>query len=283
MMGEITILKKAVAAGLQDQGRVHFAEHGVPRSGSVDLNSAQKINSILGNEKYNTVLEWALMGPTLQFSKATYICLSHASTSTKLNGNKIRAREKIYVSTNSTLQLGAGSQILYQYLAIKGGFKSKQLLGSQSTLIDYNDLYQGRLEYEAIPEKQFNILRPIFDIPTIKSDQLVRVITALPGPEFDLLPQTAMQDLEQYFTLSQNRNRMGIHIKEQLTNSLPNMLSAPTIPGTIQLTSGGTMIILGRDCQTTGGYPRILWLPEASLAELYQLQSGVKFRFDIVE
>ena len=37
-----------------------------------------------------------------------------------------------------------------------------------------------------------------------------------------------------------------------------------------------------RDCQTTGGYPRILQLAEKSLNNLAQLRTGDKIKFEIV-
>jgi allophanate hydrolase subunit 2 len=51
------------------------------------------------------------------------------------------------------------------------------------------------------------------------------------------------------------------------------------MPGTIQLTPSGRVIILCRDCQTTGGYPRILQLDKKSLDCLSQKVTGEKINF----
>ena len=56
---------------------------------------------------------------------------------------------------------------------------------------------------------------------------------------------------------------MAFQLKELLPNSIAERLTAPVYPGTIQLTSGGKIIILMRDAQVTGGYPRILQVSEA--------------------
>ncbi|OAV45719.1 hypothetical protein A3850_015000 [Lewinella sp. 4G2] len=56
------------------------------------------------------------------------------------------------------------------------------------------------------------------------------------------------------------------------------MLSSPVLPGTIQLTPTG-LIVLGPDAQTVGGYPRILQLDIQALTNLYQLLPGTPIRF----
>jgi allophanate hydrolase subunit 2 len=54
------------------------------------------------------------------------------------------------------------------------------------------------------------------------------------------------------------------------------MLTSATLPGTVQLTPAGKLIILMRDGQTTGGYPRVLQLDTKSIALLSQKKFGDK-------
>jgi len=170
---------------------------------------------------------------------------------------------------------------MYQYLAIKDGFKSKKMLDSASSLNMYHEISQFSIKYKVLNNPDFEMGRPSFVIPRIKSDNLVSIIDCYPGPEFDKLSGDEASSLTNYFTISSSRNRMGMQLNERIANKLPSMLSTPVIPGTVQLTPGGKLIVLGRDCQTTGGYPRILWLPDSSMAKLYQKPSEVKFRFEI--
>jgi allophanate hydrolase subunit 2 len=60
------------------------------------------------------------------------------------------------------------------------------------------------------------------------------------------------------------------------------MLTSGTLPGTIQLTPAGRLIILMKDGQTTGGYPRVLQLSEASICTLAQKKSGDKLLFKLL-
>ncbi len=59
---------------------------------------------------------------------------------------------------------------------------------------------------------------------------------------------------------------IGAHSQAQLTSA--------TLPGTVQVTPGGKLIILMRDGQTTGGYPRILQLSEEAIDRLAQKTFG---------
>ena len=281
MLAKIKILKKGVLMSIQDKGRSKHASIGVPRAGHVDTKEAVKLNTLLGNKKSAAVLEWSMLGPRLKFPKPTYIAISQHTIVSTLNGAKIRTREKIFVPADSVLKLGTSREKMYQYVAIKYGFKTKSVLSSQSHLVEYLDSENMDLKYAPIKEDAFNLSRPSFQLPSLGSNNLVRSIEALPGPEFDLLPKSILDALSNYFTLSNRRDRMGIQFNELVANDLPSMLSVPIIPGTIQLTPGGKMILLGKDCQTTGGYPRILWLPEDALAKLYQLPAGVKFKLKI--
>ena len=67
---------------------------------------------------------------------------------------------------------------------------------------------------------------------------------------------------------------MAYQLEPLFQNSLEPILTSPVLPGTIQLTPSGQLIVLMRDCQTTGGYPRVLQLTEKSINILSQKTTG---------
>ena len=84
------------------------------------------------------------------------------------------------------------------------------------------------------------------------------------------------------FKIGGMNNRMGY----QLKNKFPSLkdaeiITSTTIPGTVQLTPSGTLIILMRDCPTTGGYPRILQLTDIAINQLAQKKENDVFKFDL--
>ena len=102
------------------------------------------------------------------------------------------------------------------------------------------------------------------------------------GPEYDLLSTNSKQKLfKNEFTINSN-NRMAYNLEEKLQVDIKTIISSPVLPGSVQLTPSGKMIILHRDCQTTGGYPRILQLNISSLNYLSQLKSTDKIKFRLI-
>ena len=78
-------------------------------------------------------------------------------------------------------------------------------------------------------------------------------------------------------------NRTGFHLVEILENNLSQILTSAVLPGTVQLTPSGKLIVLMRDCQVTGGYPRILQLTEKSINIFSQKIAGDTFVFSILK
>ena len=60
------------------------------------------------------------------------------------------------------------------------------------------------------------------------------------------------------------------------------MITSATLPGTVQLTPKGKLIILMRDGQTTGGYPRIMQLSAAAISVLAQKKFGDVISFKLL-
>ena len=103
-------------------------------------------------------------------------------------------------------------------------------------------------------------------------------------PEFDRLSEKQKQQIENgEFKVSKNNNRMAYQLEPMVENDLEPILSAPVLPGTVQLTPNGNLIVLTRDCQTTGGYPRVLQLMESAINMLAQKTTGNTLKFRLKE
>lgn len=117
---------------------------------------------------------------------------------------------------------------------------------------------------------------------TLKKFKVDSNIQVLKGPEFECLSKKSIDTLiNQEFSIGIN-NRMAYYLNEKIQDGVNSIISSGVIPGTVQLTPSGQIIILHRDCQTTGGYPRILQLNEKSLNNLAQLKTGDKIIFKLL-
>src|SRR5690606_39536296 len=76
------------------------------------------------------------------------------------------------------------------------------------------------------------------------------------------------------------------HVTGVQTCALPiwvlSLVSDAIVPGDVQILGDGTPIVLMRDHQPTGGYPRIATLVSADLDRFAQLRPGTPVRFEPV-
>ncbi|MGS2725990.1 5-oxoprolinase subunit C family protein [Psychroserpens sp. BH13MA-6] len=276
----VEVLKTGLLDTVQDLGRLGYAEYGVPISGVMDRYSAAVANGILGNSLNAAVIEIIATGPKLQFEIDTQLCISGANISPKINDLPIANNQCVFITKGEILSFG---KLLYgcrAYIAIAGGFLTPSVLGSRSmyqTITKSSQLSKGaKIKIAEAQKKQ----PPNYATVAVNDLHFnSEILEVYKGPEFELLNQIQQEWLfRTTFTLSNKSNRMAYQIEETLSNDLQDIITSLVLPGTIQLTPSGQMIILMRDCQTTGGYPRILQLEEASINRLSQKIFGSKIR-----
>ena len=280
----LKVLNAGFFNSIQDKGRVGFASSGVPVSGAMDSYAADLSNIILNNSLDSAVIEFTTGGCKFQFLEKTVICMAGGNFTAKINDKIITLNTRTIVHKNDILSLGKINFGVRTYLAVKGGFLSEKKLGSRS-------FYQNITKYFTI-KKNMIIPYSIFlgDFKTSNTSVKIdenhfnsKIITCFKGPEFFLLNKHQQEQLlTQNFSISKDNNRMGYKLEEVLENNLAQILTSSVMPGTVQLTPSGTLIVLMRDCQVTGGYPRVLQLTEASINEFAQKKSSNTFLFSLI-
>jgi len=277
----IKVLKAGFYTSIQDRGRVGFASVGVPTSGVMDQYSANIANTILNNDIEDAVLEITFGGCELQFLTETIICVSGADFSATINGKLIVLNTRIQVQKNDVVSFGKRKYGVRSYLAVKFGFQSQVILNSRSFYQQItNDFIIGNNDRLAISAFKNNLESSNTSLKILKSHFDSSKINCYEGPEFELLnPHQRKKIKEHSFTISKDNSRMGYRLNELVENNLPSIITSAVLPGTVQLTPSGTLIILMRDCQVTGGYPRILQLTDAAMDILSQKMTQQKILF----
>ncbi|MCB4808266.1 biotin-dependent carboxyltransferase family protein [Tamlana sp. 62-3] len=277
----LRVLNAGFYSSIQDFGRPNFQEFGVPISGVMDRKAAAFANALLGNKANKAVLEMTMLGAKLQFEKATLIAIAGADMLPKLNDAPISINKAIFVNAGDVLSFGKLKQGFRTYLAVMGEFKTTSVLGSKSMFLGITDpccIKKGDvLTYNSVS------FSPNPSLASIKynNDYLnQKIINVFKGPEFYLLSQQQKRQLlSQQFTVSKNNNRMAYQLVEIFENTIEPIITSPVLPGTVQLTPSGELIVLMRDCQTTGGYPRVLQLTGNAINILSQKFTGATFYF----
>ena len=279
----IKVLKAGFYSTIQDKGRFGFASFGVPFSGVMDAYSADLANSILNNPVTNAVLEITFGGCVFKFLNTTTICISGADFSPKLNDKPILLNSKIRVQKDDVLSFGKINFGVRCYLAISGGIDSPIVLNSRSQFKNVTFSFKIN-DGDILPIKQQpkEFFSSKSSIKIRKAHFSSEILECYVGPEFDWLSTTQKEKLfTDIFTISKNNNRMGYQLNEILNNKLPQLLTSSVLPGTVQLTPSGKLILLTRDCQITGGYPRILQLSENSINRLSQKTTNNVIKFTL--
>ncbi len=278
----LKVLKSGFFTTLQDEGRFGYRDKGVPVSGVMDISVVRMANRLLENEDNACVLEITMTGPTLQFEQDSFIVLGGAEMSATLNNQPIYNYKVYKVSAGDILSYGRLTQGFRGYLAIKEGFKSKNILGSHSQYfpITASECLKDRDELEYVEVSSFDP-----KISELKIDPLFgeTVLEVSKGPEYGLLDNNQLENLFfKEFSVAKEYNRMGYQFEERIKGHKISMLTSATLPGTVQITPSGKLIVLMKDGQTTGGYPRILQLSDKAISILAQKKFGDFVSFKLV-
>ncbi len=284
-MNSIEVLSTGFFSTFQDRGRRGYRKFGVPLSGVMDAYSAGLANMLLNNSEDAPVIEITLQGSTLKFNCSTLISITGADMSPMINGKAVDRNKVIVVKAGDQLSFGKLISGCRSYLAIKGGFECEKILESYSYYpgIADNNILKAGMSIKIREQRHQN---EIHASVKIDEDHLASIqIEVQRGPEFKWLSTHQQKTLfENDFKVSAKNNRMGYQVEGpimKIENGF-DMLTAITIPGTVQLTPLGNPIVLMRDCQTTGGYPRILQLTEKGINRLAQKKTNDPIRFQLI-
>lgn len=282
-MKTLTILKPGLYTSIQDGGRFGYRKYGVPVSGALDQWSAAMANALVNKHPSSALLEITFPGPAIELNSDTIIALSGADLSPAINGKEIQMNSAIEVRKGQILTFGRNNYGSRSYLAFKNDIISEKVLGSQSFCqgITVQNRFKAG-DRIILNEKIEKSPSPTSHVKPHLEHFNSQTLLATKGPEFDQLCSSVQDNLSEIiFQVSTENNRMGyrllgppLEVKKQMS-----MITSSILPGTVQLTPSGQLIILMRDCQTTGGYPRVLQLNENSINQLAQKKSGDKFSF----
>ncbi|MCU5472822.1 biotin-dependent carboxyltransferase family protein [Bacillus paranthracis] len=299
---DVEVLHAGMFTTVQDLGRSHYQQYGVPVGGAMDQSTLRMINMLVGNEENEAGLEMTIMGPKLLIKKTTLLAIGGADMEPLLNGERIPLWRPILAEEGSMLCFGKVKSGCRTYVTFAGGIHIGRTMGSKSTYIraaiggiegrmlkkgDYfqigvqpemaNRFIQDLQKDERIKTK-WAISSSV--LPKYKKYPKLRVIT---GFEYD---QFTEESKKAFFTkeykVSNYADRMGYRVEGEILNRAveKEILSSPVTYGTIQIPNGGQPIILMADRQTTGGYPRMGNIISVDLPLLAQLKPGDYVSFE---
>lgn len=282
----ISCMQPGAAAFLVDHGRPGQRALAIPLAGAADRRAANRLRNILELPAEAVMIECSLSGGQWLLSGKGQIAIGGADMPWKLNGRPLEAYTTIDIDGDYLLDGGTASCGCRSYIAIRGEWIVPKMLGSVSPGIPgVLPIAKGwQANVKTWPELDyFSDFDPYQHCPEFPLS-----FRAMAGPEWHLL-NTQEQELllQKPFKVLADSNRQGLRLQANSSeqekwpnrSELRQMISSAVLPGTVQLTPDGLILLLC-DAQTVGGFPRILLLPEAEATDIAaQLKAGDELSF----
>jgi antagonist of KipI len=292
-MEGLIVDKAGLLDTIQDQGRWGYQAFGVVVAGAMDSYAYQLGNLLLGNDHNCASLEMTLLGPQLTFSAPTQIVITGGDLSPILNDQPAPMWQVISLNKNDRLSFGSAYKGCRSYLAVKGGFQVKKIMGSYSTYVKANlGGWKGRpiekgdlIPYISCTDNTTGTKRSIsqglaYNVRPVYDNQInVRVLL---GPQDNRFTKNGLDTfLTEPFTVTTKMDRMGIRLKGKAIEHLngADILSDAMPLGGIQVPPDGQPIILMSDRQTTGGYTKIGAVISTDIHKLAQVRPNDTIHF----
>lgn len=262
-----------------DQGRQGYGRYGIPVSGAMDMQSYLCGQAMVGSSTPHLAIEMYRAGHQIRFSEDCTIALTGSEAAIEINDRLVETNQLYSILSEDILSIGKMSRGCRLYLSIAAEIQSTRYLGSAAAIPGITNHLLRTGDVLRFNKRTFNTTTA--RIKPLKID-LSANIECSRGPEYRVLSSEQQYWLDTTnFIISDQSNRMGIRTTGDVcpTPILSSILTSPTTCGTVQLPPDGLPIMLMRDAQTTGGYPRVLILSEPSINQLAQRRPGDTIRF----
>ena len=282
----LEIINSPILTLLQDKGRFSYSSIGVSSSGVMDEYAYLVANKLLGNKSCENILEISFSNNSFKVHQNTQIVITGAFCEFYINDIFFNTWQTYNVKVGDIIKIGkitSGSKV---YIGVKNGFDVKKEFGSNSTTIKESlggisgeKLKKGDLLPFTYFSDNFNMRLKKMFIPNYEEPLILRVVLSY---QEDFFKQ---EEIEKFFsstyTISNDFNRMGCKLKgEKITCNIEGIISEGISFGAIQIPKDGQPIILLKERQTIGGYPKIGSVLNIDCFKLAQCKPSMKIKFE---
>ncbi len=262
-MTRITILRAGPLTTLQDTGRFGMLRHGISASGPMDRTA------------------FAAAGAALPVAGSTGIEYTQ--------GLAFDVDGPLTIATPDIRELRAGDRVdlppapgNYAYVRFDREMEIAPVLGSRSTNVTVGlGGYKGRALAGGDTITFGEEGRPETTIPAASAEGALRIVWGLHADLFE--PDLRHRFIATAFRVTAGLDRMGVRLEDAAglfrDHKRLSLVSDAIVPGDIQILGDGTPIVLMRDHQPTGGYPRLATIVAADLDRVAQMRPGTELSF----
>lgn len=277
-----------ILATIQDYGRYGYQNSGVTVSGVVDRRSAGTANVLVNNDIREAVIEFMLMGPTIRFTSSSFIAITGADFSPKINGEPVENYRAIKVHEGDVLEFGFAKGGVWGYIAFAEKLDVPEVMGSRSTntrtgiggihgrALEEGDQIEFREKVKALPNFEKRVL------PVENFGEKQKTIRVILGLQQDAFTKKGIETfLSSTYKPTSECDRMGYRMEGPEIEHVDgaDITSDGISLGAIQVPGSGTPIVMLTDRQTTGGYTKIGTVIGVDVPDFVQSVAGTEIRF----
>jgi biotin-dependent carboxylase-like uncharacterized protein len=282
----IRITRAGPAATIQDAGRFGALRHGISASGPMDGGAFARAGATLP-QAGGEAIEFTQAG--LDFiveAEPVHAAFDGGVFTLRVDGRKQEWPAALALPAGSHIAITPGAAGNYGYVRFDRTIDVPIVIGSRAT-----NLIAGLGGFEGRALKAgdaLSLLQLASDVPAspmiaepVNEASPVRFVWGLHADLFAADIRRAFVDGS--FAVSTRLDRMGVRLIDDTGvfagAPILSLVSDAIVPGDVQILGDGTPIVLMRDHQPTGGYPRIATVITADLDRFAQLRPGTRLAF----
>ena len=279
-MRGIRITQAGPLTTLQDAGRPGLLADGVSASGPMDRAAFERAGGWLGGAGGTGIEFTSGIGFEVEGDALAAAADGGAFVLT-VNGTEVAWPARLVLKPGDVVEIRPGAWGNWGYLRFGREIDAAPLLGSRAT----NSIAGlGRVlragDRVAFGDEAARRAAP-HPRPTPPGEGPIRVIWGLHADGFGR--EVRERFVDEPFRVSARMDRMGVRLDDPAgvfrAERVLSLVSDAIVPGDIQVLGDGTPIVLMRDHQPTGGYPRIATVVSVDLDRFAQLRPGTDVRF----
>jgi len=288
---KVEIINKGLMSLIIDGGRVGSQQDGFCQSGPMDETAYRWANFIAFNMDNTPCLE-VIGHLSFRVSEACAIAATGRDVTLTVNGKKQQSYATVILKQSDEVTVGSATLGCKAYLAICGNWRVPHIVGSVCTVTreglgglcaNGKPLQQGQcieINANALTNITHDNLRLLPEALQPSYDLQVP-INVIPGYQIDDFDRVAQQLFTSSdYTVTSSIDRMGYRFSgPEVSSSLSNMRSEAIHIGAVQVPPDGQPIVMMRDRQTLGGYPKLGCVNPLDINKLAQAVPGEKVRF----
>jgi biotin-dependent carboxylase-like uncharacterized protein len=261
---------------VQDLGRPGRQGWGIAPSGAFDRGAHDRAQRLVGNEGAAAGLE-VLLGPFAALARGDLVvAVTGASCAVSVGGRAEAGEMALYVRDGERLELGRCEDGVRAYVGVRGGVEVPAVLGSRSSDVGGGIGPAPVAAGDLLPVGRAVQGQPHYGPARRPPDGPVVLELAL-GPHDDALADEAWRAMEATrWVVGERSDRMGVRLEGGQVGGAGELASFPVVPGSVQLTPSGELVVLGPDSGVTGGYPVLGVVPRTALDALAQARPGTE-------